>query len=283
MLSSKKLRNSSEDSPWKMVEFVIKCAEVCNKLGLVMEQTDESSDLTYENMRMEVRITLGGKIGRIKVLAANPRTARGFSGDLILDEFAFHENSNAIWEAAEPILSSNAEFLCRIASTGNGKHNMFYRMSAGAGREDGVTFTSGAGFLVSRLTRSEAWKAGVKIYDSNTRQPITPEMALKKALDKRAYLQNYECQFTDENMALLTHELISAAEREGVVIDEQQWSHTALDRMRAATGVLEAGGDLGRVADKSSVPVIERRGISISSIADSCRPARYSRKRPQSA
>ena len=65
------------------------------------------------------------------------------------------------------------------------------------------------------MTRTEAWKAGVKIYDSNTRQPIAPEVAFKKSLDKRAYLQNYECQFTDENMALLTHELISAAEREG--------------------------------------------------------------------
>ncbi|MDB6068139.1 MAG: hypothetical protein JWR26_4347, partial [Pedosphaera sp.] len=36
---------------------------------------------------------------------------------MILDEFAFHEDSAAIWEAAEPILSSNPDFLCRIAST----------------------------------------------------------------------------------------------------------------------------------------------------------------------
>ena len=43
------------------------------------------------------------------------------SGDLILDEFAFHEDANAIWNAAEPILSSNADYLCRIASTPNGK------------------------------------------------------------------------------------------------------------------------------------------------------------------
>ena len=122
-------------------EFVIKAQEVCNKLGVAMESIDESPDLTYDNMRMEVRLkmTIKGRarIGRIKVLAANPRTARGFSGDLILDEFAFHENSNAIWEAAEPILSSNPDFLCRIASTGNGKHNMFYRMAACGDRAEG--------------------------------------------------------------------------------------------------------------------------------------------------
>ena len=52
---------------------------------------------------MEVRVSEEGKTGRIKVLAANPRTARGFSGDLILDEFAFHEDSQAIWEAAERV------------------------------------------------------------------------------------------------------------------------------------------------------------------------------------
>jgi phage FluMu gp28-like protein len=198
-------------------EFVIKCQDVCNKLGMAMAKPaeqigdamvynaqDDSPDVKYENMRMEVRVTLTvdgrERVGRIKVLAANPRTARGFSGDLILDEFAFHEDSNAIWEAAEPILSANPEFLCRIASTGNGKHNMFYRMCAGAGPNDGTVFISAAGFKVCRVTRAEAWKMGVKIYDPNTRKPITPEQARQKSLDKRAYDQNYECLFNDENM-----------------------------------------------------------------------------------
>jgi phage FluMu gp28-like protein len=90
-------------------EFVMKCQEVCEKLGQAIEVEDQAleGDFKDDNMRFEVRIVIGGKVGRIKVLAANPRTARGFSGDLILDEFAFHEDSRAIWEAAEPIISSN--------------------------------------------------------------------------------------------------------------------------------------------------------------------------------
>ncbi len=116
-------------------EFQLKCAEVCRRFGATFVSQDESPDLDYKNMRMECRVTFRKedgvpRTGRIKILAANPRTARGFSGDLILDEFAFHEDSNAIWEAAEPILSANPEFLCRIASTGNGRHNLFYRMAA---------------------------------------------------------------------------------------------------------------------------------------------------------
>lgn len=244
-------------------EFVIKCQEVCNKLGVAMEVTDDSPDLTYENMRMEVRIKLGNKIGRIKVLAANPRTARGFSGDLILDEFAFHEDSNAIWEAAEPILSSNPEFLCRIASTGNGKHNMFYRMSAPGvtAFNDGRVFISGAGFKVCRVTRTEAHKMGVKVYDPNTRKPITPEEARRKSLDKRAYDQNYECLFNDENMQLLTHELISAAEKSYISIDEQHWSPASISRMfDPVYSELYIGNDIGRNRDISVVTVLAKIG-----------------------
>jgi len=255
------LSNSRENGG----EFVLKCQAVCNQLGILMKTTDQSADLKYENMRMEVRVSFMSvknteRTGRIKVLAANPRTARGFSGDLILDEFAFHENSNAIWEAAEPILSANPEFLCRIASTGNGKYNMFYRMCAGEGPVNGQCFSSTSGFRVSRVTRTGAWEMGVKIYDANTRQPITPEAARAQALDKRAYDQNYECQFNDENMCLLTHELIQQAERPGLAIDHQAWSAATFDRLQRAEGTLHAGQDVGRHRDLSVIAVIEKLG-----------------------
>jgi len=246
-------------------EFVIKCQQACTRLGLAMESCDVSPDLKYDNMRMEVRIKYAQqnqpeRTGRIKVLAANPRTARGFSGDLILDEFAFHENSNAIWEAAEPILSANSQFLCRIASTGNGKHNMFYRLCAGDGPVNGQFFNSTSGFRVSRVTRTGAWAMGVPIYDANTRQPIAPEAARAQALDKRAYDQNYECQFNDENMCLLTHELIQQAERPGLAIDHQAWSAATFDRLHRAEGSLHAGQDVGRNRDLSVIAVIEKMG-----------------------
>jgi phage FluMu gp28-like protein len=214
---------------------------------------DMSIDQSFENMRMEVRITIENMVGRIKVLAANPRTARGFSGDLILDEFAFHENSAAIWEAAEPILSSNPDFLCRIASTGNGRHNMFYRMATGA-------------YKLSRVPRTLAWQQGVKVFDPATRLPITPEEARARSLDKRAYDQNYECAFADENMTLLSHELISAAERADVgIICSQDWSQEFLASLGTrttphTTGPLFVGMDVGRNRDLSVITVAEKLG-----------------------
>jgi phage FluMu gp28-like protein len=263
------LSNSRENG----AEFVAKCAEVCHLNGTEYESVDKSQGVRFQNMRMEVRIRAQGRTGRIKVLAANPRTARGFSGDLILDEFAFHEDSAAIWEAAEPILASNPDFLCRMASTGNGRHNLFYRMTAGGRVGDNAGDISAElpalsrarpqNFPVSRITRTQAWEMGVKIYDSNTRQSITPAEARAQALDKQAYDQNYECAFADENLTLLSHELISAAEvlpdghRDVGFICEQDWSTSVLAMMREARGPLYVGFDVGRKVDLSVITVME--------------------------
>jgi phage FluMu gp28-like protein len=301
------LSNSRENG----AEFLRKCVEVCGEMNMKcgmrsakcgtggnecgvrnaefgMEEAEKSASSPrrlhqIDNFKMEMRITRAGMTGRIKVLAANPRTARGFSGDLILDEFAFHEDSAAIWEAAEPILASNPDFRCRIASTGNGKHNMFYRMVYGMGssecgvrnderenpppyvggyeKDRGEFYTSASGFVVSRVTRTAAHAMGVKIYDlKNQREEITPEAARAQALDKRAYDQNYECAFADENMTLLTYGLISSAQSDAVRVDAQEWSGESLRRMQLANGSLEVGNDIGRNRDVSVVTVIEREG-----------------------
>ncbi len=304
------LSNSRENG----AEFVEKCAEICRRTLTPFELEDNSPSLDFAEMRLELRIRLEGNRGRIKVLAANPRTARGFSGVLILDEFAFHEDAEAIWAAAEPILASNADFLCRVASTGNGRHNLFYRMVAdpidptdsetttdearelttdGTGwtqieggevghkeriehkesdavgeaptatPEAGVlpitNFKSREGFWVTRISRTRASGMGVKIYDAQTRRPITPEAARAQALDKRSYDQNYECAFADENLSLLSHELISAAEDdEAGIICERDWSQAALAMLTEAKNDLYVGFDVGRKVDLSVITVLEK-------------------------
>ena len=233
-------------------EFVAKAREVCEKLGQAVEIESGTDDSEYANMRHEVRLSVEGKTGRIKVLAANPRTARGFSGDLILDEFAFHEDSAAIWEAAEPIISSHPDFLCRILSTGNGRRNMFYQLIS----EGKIKYR--------RIRRSDAWATGeLKIYSQIDGRELTPDEARAESSDPRAYDQNYECAFEDESAPLLTLALITAAERpwQGYV-DRQHWSRASLERMSrvaAAGGMrLEAGLDVGRSRDLSVLTVLGR-------------------------
>ena len=50
----------------------------------------------------EVRFPNGS---RITALPANPDTARGFSANVFLDEFAIHPDSRAIWGALFPVVS----------------------------------------------------------------------------------------------------------------------------------------------------------------------------------
>ncbi len=123
----------------------------------------------------------------------------------------------------------------------------------------GPYFKSKAGFWVSRVTRTMAHGMGLEIYDSQTREAITPEQARARALDKAAYDQNYECSFADENLALLSHELISAAECDDAgEICEQDWSSSAWERLRQSAGPLYAGSDVGRKVDLSVLTVLER-------------------------
>lgn len=231
-------------------EFAAKCAEAARALGQACDALDLApGSEVYEEMNYEVRVTVDGKVGRIKVLAANPRTARGFSGDLILDEFAFHQDSAAIWEAAEPILASNPDFLCRIASTGNGTGNLFYRM------------VTGGQFALSRVTRTDAWKAGVKIRSAISGAFITPAQAREEALDKLAYDQNYECSFAAAQGPLLPMHLIDAAERlDCGDVCEESWSAQALERIAGALGRLALGYDVARRGDYSVLSVWERLG-----------------------
>ena len=247
------LSNSRENG----AEFVEKAQEVCRKLGQAVEiesnrgeldkESGVSEDVKYENMRYEIRLSVDGVAGRIKVLAANPRTARGFSGDLILDEFAFHEDSAAIWEAAEPIISSNAEFLCRILSTGNGKRNTFYQLIS----EGRIRYR--------RVRRSEAWATGeLKIYSQIDGREITPTEARAQSSDKRAYDQNYECSFENECAPLLTEAAIGAAERTVLsgCVERQHWGRASLARMAQLKGKLYAGLDVGRSRDLSVLTVL---------------------------
>ena len=76
---------------------------------------------------LEVELPGGSKI---TALPANPDTARGFSANVLLDEFAFHQDSRAIWKALFPVISKPGLKL-RVISTPNGKGNKFYELMTG--------------------------------------------------------------------------------------------------------------------------------------------------------
>jgi len=73
---------------------------------------------------------------RIIALPANPRTARGYPGNVILDEFAFQEASYAIWAAVSRQIALGHKL--RVLSTPNGEQGKFFDLAKEFGVADGV-------------------------------------------------------------------------------------------------------------------------------------------------
>jgi phage FluMu gp28-like protein len=148
---------------------------------------EKGPDAVYKSL--EVKFPNGS---RITALPANPDTARGFSANVILDEFAFHAKSREIWAALFPVISKSGLRL-RVISTPNGKGNKFYELMTA---EDSV------------------WSRHVvDIYEA-VRQGLDRDIdGLRRGMaDEDAWAQEYELKWLDEATAWLSYDLINANE-----------------------------------------------------------------------
>lgn len=138
---------------------------------------------------LEARFPSGS---RITALPANPDTARGYSANVFLDEFAFHKDSRGIWKALFPVISKSGLKL-RITSTPNGKGNKFYELWTG---------------------KDQTWsRHRTDIYQAVADGLDRDIDALRAALnDEDAWAQEYELQFLEEASAWLPYDLITACE-----------------------------------------------------------------------
>jgi phage FluMu gp28-like protein len=161
----------------------------CQALGSLVRSTEQdykTDGATYRSL--EVAFPGGSKI---TALPANPDTARGFSANVFLDEFAFHQDSRKIWTALFPVISAGHRL--RVVSTPNGKGNKFYDLMTGSDpiwyRQTTVIYQAVADGLPRDIDE------------------------LRTALgDEDAWAQEYELKWLDEAQAWLSFELISACE-----------------------------------------------------------------------
>lgn len=174
---------------------------------------------------LEVTLPNGSKI---TALPANPDTARGFSANVFLDEFAFHKDSQAIWKALFPVIS--AGYKLRVTSTPNGKGNKFYEL-----------MTSGTGTWSRHI---------VDIYRA-VRDGLPRDIdELREGLaDEDAWSQEYELKWLDEASAWLSYDLISSVEDEKAGIPENYQG-----------GICYVGRDIGRRNDLHVIVVWEQIG-----------------------
>ena len=162
-----------------------KAREHCRALKIACDYYD---DRFFKGLSVkQLEIVLPGGV-RIIGLPANPQTARGFTGDVLLDEFAMHAFDREIWAAVFPtLLRGDGEL--DVASTPRGKANVFYDLR---GNEL---------FDTSVLTLPDAIGQGLDV-DAE---------AMRKAMgDETLYRQEFLCEFLDEATAFLTYEQIDA-------------------------------------------------------------------------
>jgi phage FluMu gp28-like protein len=220
-------------------------------------------------LQHEVRF---GNGSRIIVLAANPDTARGYTGDVVLDEFAFHKDSQAIFTAVYRQVSLG--YSMRILSTPNGQQGKFYELAKQLGLDTGVrpavqpvrvTSDKQAGSpLVTRQPSLNPWSGHwCDIFLAvEEGLPLKPE-EVRAGCDEDTWLQEYCCQFISQASEWISPELYQQC------VSSEATVSADLEGLRQPSGsslvapdssLLYAGWDIARNRDLSVIWINELVG-----------------------
>lgn len=169
-----------------------------NEIAKMGEPTFEEGEFYSQELDAvykthEVRFPGGS---RVTALSASPDAARGFGGNLLLDEFAFHRDSRRIWGSAFPVAARGGHKI-RVISTPNGKGNKFFELMT---------------------SEDTAWsRHHVDIYQA-VEQGLEVDIDELRAgmADEDAWAQEFELKWLDEASSWLSYDLIS--ECEGVML-----------------------------------------------------------------
>jgi phage FluMu gp28-like protein len=206
-----------------------KARQHCEALKIA---TDFYDDGFFKELRIrQLEIRLPGGV-RIIGLPANPQTARGYTGDVLLDEFAMHTHDREIWAAMFPtLLRGHGEL--DIASTPKGKGNLFYHLR------------KNKRFTHSTITLHDAIDQGLHVDVDEVREAMG---------DDTLFRQEFLCEFLDEATAFLTYDLIAACSDPALTL------HDGVDDLRQDSRELFVGVDIGRLRDLTVIWVLALEG-----------------------
>jgi phage FluMu gp28-like protein len=215
------------------LEWMLKAREHVEAFKVALAGYDETRDSAEALLKQaEIRWPNGS---RLLAIPANPDTARGYSANLLLDEFAFHEDPDRIWRAIFPSISNPLKgvFKIRVVSTPNGMGNKFADL-----------WHKAEGWSKHRVDIYDAQKAGLPVNVDELRLGLD---------DPEGWAQEYECQFLDAAAVLLPYELIASCESAEATI-------TAAPEFYTAGKPLFIGWDFARKKDLSVPWVAELVG-----------------------
>ena len=208
------------------LEWMEKAKKWSEALKVTVDSYEEIRDSANALMsRSEIRFANGA---RIIAIPANPDTARGYSGNLVLDEFAIHEKPAEIWAAIYPSITNPLTGVkkLRIVSTPKGRGNKFADL-----------WEHNEKYSKHKVTIEDAVRMGL---------PIDIEELKAGVDDPDIWAQEYMCEFIDNTSVLLPYEMIGKCESESIKDD--------------GSSPLYVGMDIGRQKDLSVIVTAVKLG-----------------------
>jgi phage FluMu gp28-like protein len=156
---------------------------------------------------------------------------RGFSGNVVLDEFAYHEHPENVWDAALAVTTHG--FSARVLSTPNGVGNLFHQLITELGSPNPKS--------------DKEWKTYLTTIDDAIADGMDIDLEFCWSMarnDPRVFDQLFRGVFLDGNLQYLPTELLARA-----AVQE-------LPRYGTCFG----GIDIGESQDKTSLVVIQGEG-----------------------
>ncbi|WP_281680143.1 terminase large subunit domain-containing protein [Synergistes jonesii] len=164
----------------------------------------------------------GGK--RCIFLPCNPRTVQGYTGDLYLDEFAWHMKNRLMWSTVIPIATQGRKRVT-VISTPYTETDMFGELITNPDKYNR--------FSRHTVTIHDAIKDGL---------PVDIE-DIRSLLDDISFAQAYECKFFSDALSLLSPDEVRAAFDDGCLRHVPDW--------------VSGGVDIGRYKDLTALILAE--------------------------
>ena len=212
------------------LEWMEKAKQWVKAFSLAMTYLEERDAPEALIKSAEIRFANGS---RIIALPANPNTARGYTANLILDEFAIHRDGQEIWRALYPSITNplKRKLKVRVMSTPKGEANMFHQLWL----KDG--------WSKHRTTIYDAIDGGLK---------LDPDELREQCGDEDTWRQEFNCEFIDSSRTAFTYEMLSSCETEDASLI---WPD-GYD----AQGPLYCGIDVGSIHDPTVCVTFEKLG-----------------------
>lgn len=225
------------------LETLDKCKTWVKAANLSVAESEEEFDALEKDTKVKAKVIELPNGSKIYALPGKPTSLRGFTGSVIIDEFAFFENQKEVWKAVYAVIVNPMASIKRIiiTSTPNGKGDMFYKLVD----ENYLNPKEGRKIKweVQKVTIHEAakdWEAAGKLNGMTAEQYVEE---VKAGFDTpEAWPQEFECAFLDTDNVLLTFDMITAAESTDAALhgfDETE------------PGTFYGGFDFGRTSDPS--------------------------------